>query len=235
MANRLFLQDHANASKLFSFPLTKDPMIEVGSTFSTFGEEFPNVVHYLDIGTQFMAGGMGEIGKGWLGFTNLFDIKRWSKTDPVNITVDLQLWTKTDSKKDVHDAALSIMEYTMLTLEDGMFILPGMSLASLPDFQGNDYSGTSSKAKLVSLWIPGIVYIPQAMIVKSTPVFSKEITEAGFPLWAELNMHIESIFPANTEFFSTINVQQGFSNFGSFGWGIAGAGGLPGQTGGNGT
>lgn len=210
MANRLFMQDHADSSKLFNFPLTKDPMLEIESQFSSFGEVIPSVNDFLNASTLAMTGAGGQVDAGLLKFKNLFDIKRWTKTDPIRLTVDIQLYTQTNPKEDVYRKAYQLMEYTMLTKDSTGYIVPGMSLASLKDFQTNKEAGvqgTSSKAKLICLWIPGIIYLPRAIIEKVQPTFSREVTESGFPLWAELNLSIESVFPANTEFFDEMLLQ----------------------------
>ena len=210
MANRIFIQDHYNTGLIYSFPLTKDPMIEIESQFSSFGEVIPIVNDVLNTYNMVTAGMAGSVSIEQLAMKNLFDIKRWTKTEPLRFTVDLQLFTKTDSEKDVHDKANFIMNYVILSRKSPSdpFVIPGISLASLKDFQQNGL--TSANAKIISVWIPGILYVPKAIIEKVQPTFSRELTEKGFPLWAELNVNIESVFPAISDFFDTANVQQGF-------------------------
>jgi len=212
MANRIFIQDNFNTGLIYSFPLTKDPMIEIESQFTSISETFPAVGDLINTGTQVIAGTSGGISEGVMKLKNMFDLKRWTKTEPLRFTCDLQLFTKKDSEADVHDKANFIMNYVILSRDtEGKFIVPGVSLASLGDFQASNMKMMSSRAKLVSVWIPGLLYVPQAIIEKVQPTFSRELTEKGFPLWAELNVNIESVFPANSDFFDTKNVYGGFS------------------------
>lgn len=56
-------------------------------------------------------------------------------------------------------------------------------------------------AKILKLRIPGIITIPDGIVKTCKPLFSKELTESGAPLWCKLAMEIESIFPASDEAF----------------------------------
>lgn len=205
MANKVFIQDHFDSSKAYSYHLTKDPMFEMDWESTSFSEVVPEFKNILDTAVGFSAGVGGEVGTGMVEFQNLFDIKRWKKSNPVGIAIDIQLFSKTDAEKDVHDKSLFLMNYTMLTKEGNNYIVPGISLSSISEFQSNT-GGFSSKAKIISLWIPGMIYLPRAIILRAQPTFSRERTKKGFPLWAELNLQIESINPANSEFFETSNI-----------------------------
>jgi hypothetical protein len=51
--------------------------------------------------------------------------------------------------------------------------------------------------KVVSIEIPGLVFLETALIKSAKPTFSKEITESGAPLWGKLDLSIQSVTPAN--------------------------------------
>lgn len=54
-----------------------------------------------------------------------------------------------------------------------------------------------------SLRIPNLINLPTALLLQCKPKFSKQITESGGPLWAVLEMKIQSALPASTvELFS---------------------------------
>jgi hypothetical protein len=51
--------------------------------------------------------------------------------------------------------------------------------------------------KVVSIEIPGLIFLETALIKSAKPTFSKEITESGAPLWGKLDLSIQSVTPAN--------------------------------------
>lgn len=54
-----------------------------------------------------------------------------------------------------------------------------------------------------SLRIPNLINLPTALLLQCKPKFAKQITESGGPLWAILEMKIQSALPASTvELFS---------------------------------
>lgn len=107
------------------------------------------------------------------------------------------------------------------------FLLPGINFANLSETlrkltsqnSGNDKdakkpagtgkpAGTkiinlknTSFAKLIAVEIPGMIYLPVAMVEKADPVFSKEIVDSGYPLWSEVTLSITGLRSANTDMF----------------------------------
>ena len=210
MANKLIIKIYKPQEEVLTFPLTKDVLLETKSQFSSMGEVIPSVAKVFDYATLISAGMTGTVGAGLIETKNLFDIKRWTKTDPLIFTADLLLYTKTDPYKDVYEPAKLLIDQVILSKDNtGRFTVPGISAASLSDFQGEISPAENVRAKLVTVWIPGMLYLPIAMIESVQTTFSKEITDSGYPLWASINVNIESIMPANSDFFDDVKVLIG--------------------------
>ena len=58
--------------------------------------------------------------------------------------------------------------------------------------------------RYISVFIPGIIYIPYGFLETVRPTFSRQITESGFPLWGEADITIHSMFPASQEMFDDL-------------------------------
>jgi len=220
MANKLLIKTYNPKEDLLVFPLTKDPMLETETKFSNIAEVVPAIADAFNVYTLLSAGASGGVSEDTMKTKNLFDIKRWTGTDPLRFACDLILHTKTNAYKDVYSPAKLLMEQVILSKDNtGRFIVPGISLASMEDFQsGDSIGGISKKAKVISAWVPGMFYIPLGMIEKVQVTFSKEVTDRGYPLWATLNVNIESIMPANTDYFDNVNFD--FYNLARFNAGV---------------
>jgi hypothetical protein len=207
---------------LIEVPLVDDPSIEYMTEFTSFSELVPNIVSdFFSLGTTIQSAGSGTIGQGWLAMTNLLDLPRWKSTSPARITVKLSFYTKTNPEKDVWGPTKRLISMTILTKQkDGTYILPGMSLATAKDFNkiasqdlaGTKTSGISRKSKLISLEIPGIIYANPAIITQAQPIYSKQVTESGFPLWATLELTIITASPASTSLLDDVEIKIQKSN-----------------------
>lgn len=49
----------------------------------------------------------------------------------------------------------------------------------------------------VDVLIPGVIFVPNAFIMRAVPIFSKETTVSGYPLWGRVNLEIRSLTPAD--------------------------------------
>jgi hypothetical protein len=54
----------------------------------------------------------------------------------------------------------------------------------------------ASKSKLCSVYIPGIVYMPIAILESIQVTWSKQLTNKGYPIWAKVNCQFTGSFPA---------------------------------------
>jgi hypothetical protein len=227
MANRLYLQVHGSKT-VFDFPLIEDINIETASQFQTWGGLVPS----LDAGTDMvnnMAAAAGTIRNEFITFKNMFDLPRWTKTDPIKFTTKLSFYTKTDPKKDVFDKMKYIMSLSILTKNSNQtFTVPGIGARNIGDMlsQGKDAEvnslykaaqksenqyGTAKetfdyKSKIISLEIPGVIYLNYAFITTCQPIISKQKTEKGYPLWGEMNITFSGLFPASDQIFSNTEI-----------------------------
>jgi hypothetical protein len=90
-----------------------------------------------------------------------------------------------------------------------LFKLPGINLANLGSYlkPGADKKNKSSllqNGRFVTVEIPGVIYLQRAMIESIRPTVSKETTASRFPLWMNLEIIFESLFPANTQMIDDI-------------------------------
>lgn len=209
MANIVYLQDFFDYASVDIFPLTEDPALEVISKFGSFAEAIPTFSDMIDQATSIAAGTTGEIGTGLLEAKNLLDIPRWQGTDPIKIMIKLFFENRTNPKTDIFEPMERIMGYSILTkTSDNKYQVPGISLKSLENFKksGLNQETLSGNSKLLNLAVPGVVYLSPALLERTTPMFSKEITESGFPLWGQLDCSFMGVFPANTGIFEDAKI-----------------------------
>jgi len=158
---------------------------------------------------------------------NLFSYSIWQKTDPLTINLNIILYAKTDPLIDVIVPAYTLMSHCIIDYaiegknnENHLYSFPGISsfealkIGSAFDEVGNvgGYTPKNGKSdnnfysKLISLHIDGLVNMKLAMIKNITPTFSKHTAKSNYsseftgdyPIYAELNLQIESIIPADS-------------------------------------
>lgn len=190
--------------------LLDDATVEYKTEFSSYSELLPQISDLLNLGTTIMASTGGSVSGGWLGITNLFDMPRWKKTEPVRIQLKLGFYTKTEAYEDVWRPTKQIINQTILTRDGNQYNVPGLSLTTMKDFStSNAFSSGqkqqfSKKSKLISLEIPGIIYLPIAIVESAVPTYSKNNSLYGYPIWATLDMTAISCFPATSEFLDAV-------------------------------
>ena len=199
------------------FPLFEDLKMEVGSTMSSFADMFHGISDMINLGSGYFAGATGTTTTGIQNLTNIFDVPRWQKTNPLKFNVTLPFFTIQDARKDVYIPMKKIMDLTILSKVGGegsqTWSVPGFSAATINQtLKGAtkdkksiaEASSASSKysnrsAKLVAIKIPGIMTIPLAIIESAHPTWSKQIVKTSdgvSPLWGKLDCSIIGIYPA---------------------------------------
>jgi hypothetical protein len=180
--------------RVISIPLLDDVLIEVQSQFSSFGEMVPQVQSVLQLATSVQSNITGQVAGSLLHLLNKFDIATWKKTDPLRFQTTLTFYAgQNGAYEDVFRPMTDITNYVMLTKTGNSYRTPGVNLKTIAK------SGVSASAgaRLVSVFIPGMVYVPQAFIRSARPTFSKYITTAGFPVWGKIDVQFESLIPAS--------------------------------------
>jgi len=188
------------------FPLQDDLKMEVGSDMSTFSDMFPGLESFVNTITSYSAALTGSQSEGMLDLANMFDVPRWQKTKPISFNLTLPFYTITNPIKDVYNPMKLIMSLTVLTkLQNGVYSVPGLSAISIQQAKKkNQKEGAhefGKSAKLISVKIPGIIYMPYAIITKASPTYSKQLTKSGYPLWGTLEIDVQGLYPAlDTDF-----------------------------------
>ena len=205
---------------IITAPIMDDIAIEAVSEFQSIGDLVPVIDQVVTMLTAF-TGGTGSASQVAVLARSILDAPRWTKTNPVKITLDLHFYTETDSKKDVVDKMDMLLGLHILTIDtNGVLKIPGFNAKNIKDVSenikktdknktgvpsGNKKAETSSfkglQTKNISVLIPGIVYLPLAFIYSVIPTYSKFKTSKGYPLWATANVQIVSLTPATLQNF----------------------------------
>jgi len=200
-------------TNLMSFPLTDDVNLEVMSDFASMTESIPLIGQITSFMTM-MSGLGGFASEGTLDFQNLSNVQRWQRTHPIKINLNLLLYTETNAKKEVYDKMMELISLTVPTQDPNnpkRYRVPGISLSSIKQTTKKGQKVTSvSQAKLIAVRIPGIIYLPIAMVTKAIPTISKEETDSGYPLWATLNVEITGLYPATGDLLKQEDTSFGF-------------------------
>lgn len=197
------------------FPLMEDLQMDVRSELGSFADMFPSLESVLTTVTSYVAGASGKAGEGLMNLNNMFSVPRWTGTKPIKFTLKLPFYTINDARDDVYDPMIKLMALTILTTntKTKQFSVPGIFAGALKQTtkQSNttnaDTKGWKQSAKLVSIKIPGIIYMPLALIESAQPTFSKHLTESGYPLWGILDTTFVGLYPATDDMFNA-----GFEN-----------------------
>lgn len=218
-----------NTKYVYKFPLVEDPTLEVGSSFTSFANMIPSLAELTNLVVGTTSGLSGSVSTGVLDLQSKIDTLRWEKTDPVKVNCTLFFYTKTNPKEDVFDQVNLFLNTIVLTKKGDKYYTPGISLHSLNYIISKDRgksenttessslakgaTGASNsytkgaealsdtRSKLFSVEIPGIVYIPVAVLYSVQPIYSKQVTESGYPLWAKLECVFSGVIPATYDNF----------------------------------
>jgi len=207
-------------------PLVEDISPKIETTFKTPREYFPSIFTQVEDIMKLFSTGSGSRPDGGT-LTDFLDVPLWDKTQPLTMDLKFQLFTETDPYSDVVRPAMGLSSLNMLSPFPGKpdrFAVPGVSFASIQSaFKSEknksvavagDDSNFRKESKLISIEIPGVLYLNYAFIEKADPVFSNEITASGFPLWCDLTMTVKSLRPANTNMFAYAGTSYASSNVG---------------------
>lgn len=195
-----------STKKTLEIPMTSDITIEAVSNWQAIGDFIPDFLNKtISLMTNLSAAG-GGVSEGLVGLQNKLQVPMWQSSPPVKISVQLGFFTKTSAYNDVFDPVTELVGLSILSRDpdnDKRFITPGISLANLNDFSAKGgEKKISKKSKLISFEIPGVVYLPLAMVESARPTFSQEVTESSYPLWATVDLNIIGASPASTDMFT---------------------------------
>jgi hypothetical protein len=72
----------------------------------------------------------------------------------------------------------------------------------LDTIQGKNAAGESNR--LVTIQLCNFLYMPSALLEKAIPTFSTNVTESGFPLWAEVDCEVSTLMTADLTIINTM-------------------------------
>jgi len=115
------------------------------------------------------------------------------------------------------------------------YALPGIQFADVTNIRGKntaesmtsskDYSSlfqNGTKSTVCSVLIPGVIFLPVALVTSAKPTFSKEVVRIPLsfnvcPLWAKVDIEIRSITPSSLSMITSQLYGEGqFSSRGQF-------------------
>lgn len=181
-----------------SFILEEDLTLSFTSNFSPISKSSSPVGLKLlssvmrDTGSSKLAGFLG-------GEFQQLGFQLWTDTSPLSLSLSLKLAMETDAKRDVVDPTMALTEMALPTLGDGEALIgPGPSILSA--FKGSE---KVSKYKQIHCYI-GALKIPNIVITRANPTFSKEVDQHGYPIWASLEIAFTTLYSASDEMLRTI-------------------------------
>jgi hypothetical protein len=202
-----------------SFPIQDDITIGLESEFTDAADLLPGPIAKL----QSFKSIFSAIGGVTSETFNIFKLQVWNETKPLQMTFKLIFSTKTDGWADVYMPAFSLASQGILkqigTDKSTQYITPGISLANLSAVKRAQQDTKSSKddkekerkqaeatknlekggletGNLVAVHIPGLISFSDGFIPKANLVVSKETTRLGAPLWAEVEINVQTTLPA---------------------------------------
>lgn len=237
MANVIHITSNFEEGITETFPLLEDVQITLNNTYQPIGDLVAGIselVGLITTASTLLTGGMPqELAKA----NNILSFPRWTNTDPIKINTKLLFYTKTDSYKDVVYPMNFFIRLATISLDkDNRIAVPGVALGevlkdSTPKTEtiqkkpvkslnkkANAEAETntetedrkksfSSKSKLVSIYIPGIVYINKAFIETIAPTYSRQKTKSGYPLWGMIDIQFSGALPAMAENFTNVSAE----------------------------
>lgn len=229
MNSLYIIYDAGGKQEMLQSPITEDFQLETVSEFSTFAELCPTIDTVMNLATAYEGGSSGGVGGANLTIRSILDAPRWIKTNPTKITLDMHFYLETDPLKDVIEPMVTLLSLHILTKgKDGRFKIPGIYAGNVnqisalingkvektaelkTDAEKMALEDTKSRLKdlsrvdnkVISVFIPGVVYLPYAYIHSIQPTYSKQTTQSGCPIWASANLTISSLIPSNLNDFT---------------------------------
>lgn len=220
MANSIYVNFQDGEGFSDSFPLVEDPTITLQNDYQSIGDLVPGLSDIIGtIGTweSAITGGIGVTST----LKNIIDFPRWTKTNPIKIATNLLFYIQDDAKANVVDRMNKFIKMSTLSFtDDGQLVVPGVALGEsisksaqkgekkpkTVTINGKEVNSAAfgGNSKLVSLYIPGIVYLNNAYIESITPTYSRQITVKGYPIWGTLNIQFSGVVPALAENFLNV-------------------------------
>lgn len=217
MANKVFI-DFYNPMKNLGrggedslvVPLNDDVLIDLQSEFQSVGDMIPsdlsNIISLIRKGQGASQSISPELEK-------LLNIPFWTKTNPLRLNIPLLFYLKDDVIKDVFEPAMGLASTSIINIINGKWQTPGISIKDAVDLKSNANTATTANklsdirtnrsSIIISLEIPGMIYLPYAIVYNAKPSFSKDVVRSFidnqyYPIYARVDLEVRSLYPANT-------------------------------------
>jgi hypothetical protein len=216
VANRVYI-DIIGADITFSAICQEDINVQAISQFSRISDLIPGMNELVNLITTSGGAINNQVSSamGWV--KNALDVPIWNKTEPVKLALDLNFFVQTSGYGDVWRPTMLLQSMCVLSKKrNGTLATPGFSLRSIgkmresvkesdvkklqenaakADSMSRDLSLVEKSfpsdypvsSKLCSIYVPGIVYIPIALIESIQVLWSKQLTDKGYPIWSKVN------------------------------------------------
>jgi len=207
MANVIYVD--ANDNKGFSpgFPLLDDVQITLNNTYQSIGDLVGGLNDVVNMGKQYVSVWDASLPGELATFSNVLSFPRWQNTDPIKINVKLLFYVGWDksikgSKNDVIDAMNFFIERATLSVKGNKLVVPGVSLgevlstSNITSEEKNRREKLSNQSKLLKICIPGVIYMGHVFIETIAPVYSRQKTKEGYPIWGTLDIQFSGVTSA---------------------------------------
>ena len=215
MANRIYI-DIIGADITFSAICQEDINVTAISQFSRISDLVPGMNELVNMITTSGGVINNQISKAMGHVKNALDVPIWSKTEPVKLALDLNFFVQTSGYGDVWRPTMLLQSMCVLSKKrNGTLATPGFSFrtigkldeavkesdvkklqknAAKADSMSRDLSLVEKNfpsdypvlSKLCSIYVPGIVYIPIALLESIQVLWSKQLTDKGYPIWSKV-------------------------------------------------
>lgn len=188
--------DISEQREVYELPLTEDISPQIESNFESIkdymGSFLSGILDKVKTTTTATGGYSKQI-------ETLYSVQLWKETKPVTLNMTCSLYVKNSPFDDV------FLPYYALTSQcipsqtfdgSGRFVVPGINLMNYQRAVSEGKTSSPDEAKIVSVEIPGVIYLEKAYVFKAQPTISQYRTESGIPLYIDLDLEIHSIRPA---------------------------------------
>lgn len=205
------------APDLLVVEIEEDIDLNIKNSFGT-GEDFlpRSAKGILDLAksVQGLSGSRGGV----TSILNTFDMPVWTETEGFKVKLSATFYTDDNPLFNVIVPTYGIISICSLSpvfdKDTNRLVgiaVPGVNFGNLgialdkatdkdreTAAQENRNKVNDPNVKLISLNIPGVIYLPSAYIPELRVTFSNQMTEYNIPLWTKLEMEVNGFRPANT-------------------------------------
>jgi hypothetical protein len=181
-----------------------------------------NGVNYKSISDGIFNGFVADVidmASGITGSQNVLqrmnNMQRYESNDPLRISLELKLYSRYNAILDVLIPTLSLQAASGVRWnnlyknpKNAVLEVPGLYLSGMGDFsqsiisptrdQGEGKKSLGSTSRTVYVEIENLIFVADGIMKNVDVVYSNIMTKTGAPLFSEVNLEVETIYPANS-------------------------------------